>query len=136
MSILKTTVWSLLGAVAATTAGCSGQWTAAKVGDGPGLRFEQRDKVSYLRGPYNFDFYRRHNEAYRFGAAIHFAHGKAHDVPQLTPLDRASHFDKQFDAEAVHWVFDLPRIQPVRDGRPVSPDPLCAPGRGPRLRVR
>lgn len=112
MCDLRKTIFAYLLAAAPVLSGCGGHWTAAEVGDGPGLRFEQRDKVSYLRGPYNFDFYRRHNEAYRFGAAIHFAHGKAHDVPQLSPLDRAGHFDKQLDAEMVHWVFDLPRIEP------------------------
>ena len=95
-----------------SASGCSGQWSSAKTSRSPGLRFEQRNAVSYLRGPYNFDFYRRHNAAYRFGAAIHFAHGKAHDVPQLTPLDRASEVDRQFDAEMVHYVHSTPRIEP------------------------
>lgn len=91
---------------------CSGQWSAAKVSESPGLRLERRNSVSYLRGPYNFDFYRRHNDTYRFGAAIHFAHGKAHDVPQLTPLDRAGYFDGQLDSEMVHYIHDKPRIEP------------------------
>ena len=91
---------------------CSGTWSSAKTSAAPGLRFEQRNEVSYLRGPYNFDFYRRHNEAYRFSAAIHFAHAKAHDVPQLTPLEKASFFDRQLDAEMLHFIHSQPRIEP------------------------
>ncbi|MEX2671422.1 MAG: hypothetical protein WD294_04855 [Phycisphaeraceae bacterium] len=68
--------------------------------------------MSYKRGPYNFAFYERHNEPYRYGAAIHFAHGKAHDVPQLTPLSEAQKWDTRFDAEALHWATDLPRMEP------------------------
>ena len=106
-------------AMVATFTGCAGQWSTAKTDGVPGLHLEQRNEVSYrrgcnnlVRGCYNFDFYRRHNEAYRFRAAIHFAHGKAHDVPQLTSLDRASYVDRQFDAEAVHWIHVTPRIEP------------------------
>lgn len=81
-------------------------------GGGSGFRLERRDEVSYRRGPYNFDFYRRHNRSYRTGSAIHFARGKAHDVPQLTPLERADYYDRQFDAEMVNWLFDPPRVEP------------------------
>lgn len=92
--------------------GCAGKWSAAKTGPSPGIRLEQRNQVSFLRGPYNFDFYERHNDPYRFGAAIHFAHGKAHDVPQLTSLDRANYYDQQFAAEAKHWIHDTPMVEP------------------------
>ena len=35
-----------------------------------GLHFEQRNHVSYLRGPYNLSLFYRHNETFRNGAAI------------------------------------------------------------------
>lgn len=78
----------------------------------PPVPVQQRNEVSYRRGPYNFDFWRRHEDPYRFGAAIHKAHAKAHDVPQLTPLDRAERVDEAFDAEMVHAAYDPPRIEP------------------------
>ncbi len=95
--------------------GCAGQWSNHDVGETPGLRFEQRNSVSYLRGPYNFDFYSRHNKSYRTGAAIHFAHGKAHDVPQLSPFAEAGYYDQQFAAEAVQTLLDPPRVEPQMD---------------------
>lgn len=76
------------------------------------VRLEQRNVTSYLRGPYNYEFYERHNDEFRTSAAIHFAHGKAHDVPELTPLSRASYFDAQFNGELVHWIHDKPRMEP------------------------
>jgi hypothetical protein len=54
---------------------------------------EQRNEVSYTRGPYNTAFFHRHNEAFRNGAAIHFAHGYQHDVLQLTSLSDADAVD-------------------------------------------
>lgn len=80
-----------------------------------GLRFEQRNMSSYLRGPYNYEFYRRHNEQFRTSAAFHFAHARAHDVPQLTPLSRASYYDAQMDSEFVLWTYDKPRMEPHMD---------------------
>lgn len=72
----------------------------------------QRNTVSFRRGPYNFAFYDRHNEAYRFSAAIHIAHGKAHDVLELTPLSEAVRWDRAFDGEMSHAAFSPPRIEP------------------------
>lgn len=76
------------------------------------LRWEERNKVSYRRGPYNFDFWKRHNDPYRFSSAIHFAHAKQHDYLQLTPLTKAGYFDGQANAEYVKWVYDKPRLEP------------------------
>lgn len=76
------------------------------------LHFEQRDKVSFLRGPHNYDFYSRHNGQFETSAAIHFAHAKAHDVLQLTPLDRAYYHDTAFNAESVAYTYQPPRIEP------------------------
>jgi hypothetical protein len=58
------------------------------------FHIEQRNEVSYLRGPYVLDFYRRHNDAFRRGAAIHFAHGKQHDILLLTPMREAQWVDQ------------------------------------------
>lgn len=81
-------------------------------GCGPGAGLEQWDNASYRRGRYNFDFWRRHREAYRTGAALHFAHSKQHDVLLLTPLAEAYWHDRQFSAEAVAWLLDPPDTEP------------------------
>jgi hypothetical protein len=73
---------------------------------------EQRDEVSFLRGPYNIKFFWRHNEAFRISAAIHFSHGKQHDVLLLTPMLDYQQADRKFDAECVHMVFSPPRTEP------------------------
>lgn len=74
--------------------------------------FEQRNEVSYLRGPYNLAFFRRHNDSFRMSAAMHFAHGKQHDVLLLTPIARSEHFDDSFNAESMYYVFHPPRTEP------------------------
>jgi hypothetical protein len=70
------------------------------------FHFEQRNEVSYLRGPYVLDFYRRHNDAFRSGAAIHFAHGKQHDVLLSTPLREAQNVDRRTDREYVTFLLN------------------------------
>ena len=77
--------------------------------------FEQRDEVSYLRGPYNIEFFRRHNYSFRTSAAIHFSHGKQHDVLLLTPIARSEHFDSKFDSECVWYLFHPPRTEPTME---------------------
>ena len=77
-----------------------------------GMHLEQRDKVTFLRGPHNYDFYARHNGPFETSAAIHFAHAKAHDVLQLTPKDRACYHDAAFNAESVAYTYDPPRLEP------------------------
>lgn len=81
----------------------------------PALGLEQRDEVSYLRGPYNIAFFRRHNAAYRISAAMHFAHGKQHDVLLLTPLADHSHQDRKFDAECLCCLYLPPKIEPTME---------------------
>lgn len=68
---------------------------------------EQRDEVSYLRGPYNTAFYDRENEAFRIGAAIHFSHGKQHDVLLRRPFSEHERTDAEFDAESMDFVRNL-----------------------------
>ncbi len=65
---------------------------------------EQRNEVSYLRGPYNIAFYRRHNAAFRVGAALHFSHAKQHDVLMLTPFEKHEEADAAFDRESLEFV--------------------------------
>ena len=80
--------------ISGALSGCSGaDRYAGPSPDTGGLHFEQRNMPAFLRGPHNQDFYFRLNDQYRTSAAIHFAHGKAHDVPQLTPLEKAYYHD-------------------------------------------
>jgi hypothetical protein len=85
----------------------------ASIGAGcSNLHLEQRDKVTFMRGPHNYDFYSRHNGPFEAQAAIHFAHGKAHDVLQLTPKDKAYYHDAAFSAESVAYTYNPPRLEP------------------------
>lgn len=80
------------------------------------LDFQQRNSVSYLRGPYNIEFFKRHNEAFRISAGIHFAHGKAHDVAHLTPATERAACDAGFDEESVAYVTrKKPRTEPTME---------------------
>ena len=76
---------------------------------------EPREEVSYLRGPYNVEFFHRHNYTFRTSAAIHFAHGKQHDVLLLTPIAQHEHFDGKFDSECVWYLFHPPRTEPTME---------------------
>ena len=68
--------------------------------------FEQRNGVAHRRGKYNTEFYQRHNETYRNGAAIHFAHAIQHDLLQLTPLARAAQVDAETDAHYLDFMLN------------------------------
>jgi hypothetical protein len=76
------------------------------------LSLEQRDDVSYLRGPYNGDFFHRENEAFRVSAAIHFAHGIQHDFLQLEPLASHATTDDKSDAAYLEMLRNPPRTEP------------------------
>lgn len=78
-------------------------------------QLEPRNEVSYLRGPYNIEFFRRHNDSFRTSAAIHFAHGKQHDVLLLTPMDRSEHIDDLFNTECLWYTFHPPRTEPTME---------------------
>ncbi|MBF6649770.1 hypothetical protein [Methylobacter sp. BlB1] len=77
------------------------------------MAWEQRNEVSFLRGPYNIEFFDRHNRSFRYSAAIHFAHAKQHDILQLTPLSHHEETDRESDAEFVHMLFNPPRTEPT-----------------------
>jgi hypothetical protein len=81
----------------------------------PVAAIEQRDEVSYLRGPYNIAFFHRHHQAFRISAAIHFAHAKQHDVLQLTPLSRHEEADIETDAEYLSCLYNPPRTEPTME---------------------
>lgn len=67
---------------------------------------EARNEVSYRRGPYNTALFYRHNETFRNGAAIHFAHAKAHDVLEMTPLSKHAEVDARTDGEFVDFLLN------------------------------
>lgn len=73
---------------------------------------EQRDDVSYLRGPYNGAFFHRENEAFRVSAAIHFAHGIQHDILELTPLSDHAAVDARTDQSYLQYLQKPPRTEP------------------------
>ena len=70
---------------------------------------DQRNEVSYLRGPQNAGgnaFFNRFNDAYRYQAAFHYHHGKEHDVLQRTPYDELSKVDHQFNLSATDFTYN------------------------------
>ena len=71
-----------------------------------GGNYEQRNGVSYLRGPYNTALFYRHNETYRNSAAIHFAHAIQHDYLQLTPIAEAPRIDAEADERFVDFLLN------------------------------
>jgi hypothetical protein len=78
--------------------------------------WEQRDDMSYVRGPYNTAFYWNHRETYQNAAAIHFAHGLQHDVLQLTPLSRAAQEDEATSRRYVDFLLNhRARTEPVME---------------------
>lgn len=76
------------------------------------LSLEQRNDVSYLRGPYNGAFFHRENEAFRVSASIHFAHGIQHDILQLEPLSNHEMTDRRTDADYLEMLKNPPRTEP------------------------
>jgi hypothetical protein len=48
-------------------------------------------------------------------AAMHFGHGKQHDVLLLTPIARNEHFDEMFNAECMWYTFHPPRTEPTME---------------------
>lgn len=77
--------------------------------------FQQRDKVTFQRGPYNLAFFYRHNKSFRRSAAIHLAHGGQHDILQLTPIKNNVSVDTKTDERWVKALKKPPRIEPVME---------------------
>lgn len=71
-----------------------------------GVFFEQREGVSYLRGPYNLALFYRHNETFRNGAAIHFAHAVQHDILELTPLSDHASVDEDTNRRYMDFILN------------------------------
>ena len=92
-----------------------GLGSAAALAASPGRAraWEQRDDVGFLRGPYNEAFYRRHNESYRLGAAMHFFHSKQHDLMLQTPVAEHARYDAMLNRQSLDYLTDLPRTEPV-----------------------
>jgi hypothetical protein len=74
-------------------------------GCAPADGWEQRDAVSFLRGPYNLAYFYRHNDSFRYGAAFHYHHGKQHDVLLLTPLSEHTQVDQQFNGDVTAFLY-------------------------------
>ena len=93
--------------------------SAASIGLAPlaGLALaDQRNEVSYLRGPYNIAMFRRHREAFRIGAGIHFSHGRQHDVLLLTPLSEHEKWDAEFNRQSISFVTGKkPQTEPTME---------------------
>jgi hypothetical protein len=67
---------------------------------------EQRNEVSYLRGPYNTAFFYREHESFLNSAAIHFAHGAEHDILQLSPLSDSTRVDAETDQRFMEFLLN------------------------------
>jgi hypothetical protein len=78
------------------------------------LHLEQRDMPAQLRSGYNNALFHRHNDTFRTGAAIHYAHGRAHDVLQLSALSNARQVDAQTDADFVQTLRNRMRMEPTQ----------------------
>ncbi|MFP5212601.1 MAG: hypothetical protein ACLGPL_04410 [Acidobacteriota bacterium] len=76
---------------------------------------EQRDEVSYLRGPYNEAFFHRNNQAFRVGAAIHYAHGIQHDYLLLNPMSDHEKTDAKANEGYLKFIFNPPRTEPTME---------------------
>ncbi len=79
---------------------------------GKQITSEPRKEVSYIRGPYNAAFFRRHGPSEAYSAGFHYHHGKEHDVLVLTPLADREKVDADFDAS----VFDFVKNQKSKVG--------------------
>ncbi len=76
---------------------------------------EQRNEVSYLRGPYNIAFFHRNNQAFRIGAAIHYAHGIQHDYLLLNPISQSEETDRKADEGYMKFIHNPPRTEPTME---------------------
>lgn len=79
---------------------------------GKPITSEPREEVSYIRGPYNAAFFRRHGPSEAYSAGFHYHHGKEHDILVLTPLTDREKVDADFDAS----VFDFVKSQKSKVG--------------------
>lgn len=77
------------------------------------LALEQRNEVSFLRGPYNLAFFYNHNHSYRLSAAMHFVHSKQHDLLLQTPLAENARYDRLLNQESLAYLRDPPRTEPT-----------------------
>jgi hypothetical protein len=84
-----------------------GRWAIWILLIATGVSFaETRHEVSYRRGKYNAALFWRHNETFRNGAAIHFAHARQHDILELTPLSEHTVVDERTDREYVDFLLN------------------------------
>ncbi|UCH35189.1 MAG: hypothetical protein JSV65_02225, partial [Armatimonadota bacterium] len=78
---------------------------------------EQRNAVSYLRGPYNFAFYERHPGDYKLTTIAHWAHGAVHDEIMRVGYDPADvrDADENLFAQALYYFDHPPRVEPHQE---------------------
>jgi hypothetical protein len=76
------------------------------------LHLESRDMPAQLRRGYNNAFFHRHNDAFRTSAAIHYSHGKAHDVLQLTDIANSNNLDVETDRDFSSVLKGRMRMEP------------------------
>ncbi|OFZ53308.1 MAG: hypothetical protein A2428_10180 [Bdellovibrionales bacterium RIFOXYC1_FULL_54_43] len=70
--------------------------------------YEDYAVPSIMRGPFINDFFNRHELSFRRGAAIHAAHGAAHDLVLLNGLTGNAGADQDFNDRFVKMTLDGP----------------------------
>ena len=82
----------------------SGASLAALIGLPETARAEQRNDVTFLRGPYNQAYWNRHRASEQYSAGFHYHHGKQHDVLMRTALSDHETVDFNFDRSVFNFV--------------------------------
>lgn len=74
---------------------------------------EKRSMVSFMRGPQVMAFFSRYRKPWGHQAAIHVAHGKAHDVFDLAELKNVEKVDNEFYEKMLNLTLnDPPKTEP------------------------
>lgn len=71
-------------------------------------RYEQFDMPSFMRGPHVMEFWNRHELSFRHQAAIHAAHGAAHDMVLLSKIENAQKADEDFNKRFTQMTLESP----------------------------
>ncbi len=69
---------------------------------------ESRSLGDFMRGPFVRSFYGRYRTPWKHQAAIHVAHGKAHDVFHLAQLEQPASVDEEFYTEMLDLTLNHP----------------------------
>ncbi|MEE2776389.1 MAG: hypothetical protein VYE73_06450 [Acidobacteriota bacterium] len=79
------------------------------------LLAEKRSAISHPRTPFRLAFYKRHEPTYQVAGALHFAHGKLHDVLLLHPFAAHAEADAEFYGEIMAMMARPPRVEPTQE---------------------